>query len=309
MQRINNKVQLINIDAGRKNCKISSEYNGETYYDIFSSVIGDARKSVDMDKYNDPIYIEVEGNEYFVGELSELESYSPTRNASDSKTSKTVEILICAAISRIAKCDTIRLNLSVPNNMYNRKTLSNVLEKYQGKKLIVKDMINNVTKTVIIEMCDIWREADCVAFDYLRDKVNEDRDMVFISVGFKSLEISFFRKNFEFIDRLSDTIFYGNQNILGYVQNKLKENGIVRDLLEIDANENDYDELKRVAYELASETIMQKLEERIPNQSEVEIIIAGGTAMKLSLDERFVIVEEPMFSVVRGLNYVGSLTM
>lgn len=304
-----NNIQLINIDVGRKNCKICSEYNDIVYYDMFSSVIGDARASVDTEKYEDPIYIEVDGNEYFIGELSEFESYSPTRNSSDSKTSLTVEILIYAAISRVSKCDTIKLNLSVPNNMYSKKTLSNILEKYQDKRIIIRDMINNTTKAITIVACDIWREADCVAFDFLRDKINEDTDMVFISIGFRSLEISFFRKNFEFVDKLSDTIFYGNQNILSYVQNKLKEKGVIRDLLEIDANKDDYDSLKETAYKLASETIMQKLEERIPNQSETKIIVAGGTAIHLTLDEHFKIIENPIFSVVRGLNYVGSLMM
>ena len=298
-----NNYQIIGLDIGRKNTKVYSEFNGEEYNAIFSSIIGDGR-NIKFDDYKDPIYIDVDGVDYFVGELAEKESYSPTRNSSDSKISLTAKILVHSAISKVAKCDKVRIVLGVPNNAYRKQVLLGIIETYQGKVIKVKDKITNTSKTVLIEMIDIFREGDAVCYDVMRDRINIDKDMAFISVGFRTSEISYFEKGMNFIDRLSKTIPYGNQHI----QNKLKENNIIKELHEIDSNIGDYDDLKKIAYELASESFTQKIETIIENGFVMtDVYVAGGTMLHLSLDTRFNTVDNPIMSVSRGLAYVGSL--
>ena len=304
---ISNNHQIIGLDIGRKNTKVYSEFNGEEYSAIFSSIIGDGR-NINFDDYKDPIYIDVDGVDYFVGELAEKESYSPTRNSSDSKISLTAKILIHSAISKIAKCDRIRVVFGVPNNAYRKQVLLSIIEEYQGKTIKVKDKISNTSKTVLIEMVDIFREGDAVCYDVMRDRINVDKDVAFISIGFRTSEISYFEKGMNFIDRLSKTIPYGNQHILSYVQNKLKENNIVKELHDIDSNIRDYDKFKKEAYNLASESFTQKIETIIENGFVMtDVYVAGGTILHLSLDTRFNIVDNPIMSVSRGLAYVGTL--
>ena len=138
----------------------------------------------------------------------------------------------------------------VPNNAYRKQVLLSIIEEYQGKTIKVKDKISNTSKTVLIEMVDIFREGDAVCYDVMRDRINVDKDVAFISIGFRTSEISYFEKGMNFIDRLSKTIPYGNQHILSYVQNKLKENNIVKELHDIDSNIRDYDKFKKEAYNL-----------------------------------------------------------
>lgn len=309
MKRIelNNEYQIIGVDIGRGYSKAYTTFNNEIDSVIFKSLIGDSR-NIDFSKYENPIYITTEGNGYFIGELAEKESYSATRNSSDSKTSLTVRVLISAIISRLAKCDNIKIMLGVPNNQYRKSVLLDIMSTYKDKTITVKDNLTNTSKTITITDIDIFKEGDSVAYDVMGHNINNDRDIACISLGFKTSEISYFSKGMNYVDRLSKTILYANQHMLGYVQNKLKDSNIIKDLNEIDSNINDYDELKREAYELASESFTQKIEEIIPNGFiETDVYLAGGTALHLTLDERFNIVEIPQLSVARGLEFVGRL--
>lgn len=302
-----NDYQIIGIDVGRGFTKAYSIYNNETFKVKLKSIIGDGR-NIKFEKYKDPSYIQVEGIDYFVGELAEKESYSATRNSSDSKTSLTVKILIDTVISKIAKCSNIKIMLGVPNNAYRKSVLMDVISTYKDKIITVKDNIHNSSKTVNITDIEIFREADAIAYDVMGNYINIDKDKAFISIGFKSTEISYFAKDMMFIDKLSKTIPYGNQHMLSYVQNKLKDNNIVKELYEIDSNKKDYDELKKMAYELASESFVQKIEGIIPNDFiETDVYVGGGTALHLTLDDRFNLIDDAQMSVARGLAYVGKL--
>lgn len=302
---INDLTQTIGLDVGRSFVKVYSEYDGKVYSTIFPSIIGDSR-SIKFDDYEYPICI----NDLFVGEIARKESYNPTRNSSDSKTSLTVRTLIYAALSEVVKSNKVKIMLGVPNNMYKKSVLLDVINTYQNKMISIKNNIDNSSKNILIEAIDIFREADAVAYDVMRDKIN-DKDAAFISIGFRSSEISYFEKGMNYVDRLSKTISYANQDMLGYVQNKLKDDyDITKELYEIDSNEGDYDELKKMAYEIASESFVQRIEGVIKNGFiETNVYIAGGTALNLTLDNRFNLVEDPQMSVARGLYYVGTLVL
>ena len=143
------EVQTIGIDLGRRNTKVYSIYRGKEYKTLFSSVISDGRH-IQFDKYENPIFINVDNTDYFIGSLAEKEGYTVTRNSSDSKTSLTIRILIHATILKVAKAPTVRLMLGVPSNQYRKSVLLKVIECYKDKYYTVKDNITNEFKTVYI---------------------------------------------------------------------------------------------------------------------------------------------------------------
>ena len=293
------RIQTIAIDIGRYGVKYYTEHNNKIYKGMFKSIIGEGR-ALDFSNYSDPIYISNGLEKYFVGTLAELESYQSVRNTSDSKTSLTVQVLLNAVLSKVAMTNNINIMLGVPYSSYTKTVLMDIVKTYQNKKITIKDEILNTNKTITIDKIDIAREADGVLFDVTKGELNEDKDEAFITVGMKTTEISYYSKG-QYVDRLSRTIHYGNQDILKTVQNKLKDMNITQDLNYIDSS-NDYDDMKRDAYKLASEVLTQKIEEVIPNGFvETNVYIAGGTILNIELDDRFIRIEEPQLSVVRGL--------
>ena len=304
---LNDRIQNIAIDVGRGYLKYYSEYNGNIYKGMFKSIIGEYRP-LNFNDYDDPICIEYEGESYFCGSLAEKESHQAVRNSGDSKTSLTVQILINAVLSKIAMTDTVNLMIGVPNNSYKKSVLLDVIDVYQGKKIIVKDKINNNTKRVVIGMVDIFKEADAIMMKETNGEPDENIDIAFISVGFRTTECSYYSKG-NHVDKYSRTIPFGNQTILSMVQEKLKDRGIIHDLNYIDSNVGDYDDLKEKAYKLSSEVLTQKIEEIIPNGfSETKILVGGGTALKMELDSRFELIEDAQFAVVIGLFKTAELT-
>src|SRR3712207_8272549 len=73
--------QIIGLDIGRGYVKGYSLYNENEYSCLFKSVYGDGRNISLEDYRENPIYIEIDGTEYFVGALSEKESMKCIRNA------------------------------------------------------------------------------------------------------------------------------------------------------------------------------------------------------------------------------------
>lgn len=303
-----NVTQKIAIDAGRGYLKYYSIYKGKEYKDMFKSIIGDSRPLNNYDKYENPICINYENEDYFVGLIAEKESHQSVRNSGDSKTSLTVQVLISAVLSKIAMTDKVSIMLGVPDNMYRKSVLMQVIETYQGKMIRVKDNITNNTKIVTIEQIDIFKEADAIMMEVTDGRPSEEKDMAFISVGFRTTEVGYYSKGL-YIDKYSKTIPFGNQSILSTVKNKLENENIIHDLNYIDSNEGDYDDLKERAYKLSNEILTQKIEEIIPNGfSETEIIVGGGTALKMDLDHRFELVEDAQFAVAKGLFKVAEMT-
>ena len=304
---MHDEVQTIAIDVGRGYTKYYSEYNGKIYKGMFKSIIGESRP-LDFKEYQDPICIECNGDSYFCGSLAELESHQAVRNSGDSKISLTVQVLINAVISKAAMTDDINIMLGVPYNMYKKSVLLDVIETYQDKKITVKDKINNNIKVVIINTIDIFKEADALMVYVTNGEPSGDEDTAFISVGFRSTEISYYSKG-HYIDKYSYTIPFGNQTILATVQDKLKDRGIIHDLNYIDSNVGDYDDLKASAYKLSQEVLTQRIEEIIKNNfSECKIYVGGGTSLRMELDSRFELVEDAQFAVAVGLFKVAQLT-
>ena len=300
-------IQNIAVDIGRGYTKYYSEYNGKIYKGMFKSIIGESRP-LDFKDYDNPICIECNGESYFCGSLAELESHQSVRNSGDSKTSLTVQVLINAILSKIAMTDNVNIMLGVPYNMYKKSVLLDVIETYQGKRITVKDKINNNIKVVTINAIDLFKEADSIMVYATDGSPDENIDIAFISVGFRSTEISYYSKG-HYVDKYSYTIPFGNQTILATVQDKLKDRGIIHDLNYIDSNVGDYDDLKARAYKLSQEVLTQKIEEIIKNSfSECKIIVGGGTALRMELDSRFELIEDAQFAVVIGLYKVAEIT-
>lgn len=295
--------QIISLDIGRSHFKGYTEFNGEKHEFICPSVIGDARE-LDWDKYDNPISIEVEGKNFFVGELAERESYTSIKNSSDSKTSLSALVLLSAGLNALAKEDRVKLMIGVPYDSFNRDTQNELIAKYKGKTLRIKNNITNMVKNIVIEDVNFYREADANLFA-IQENIKEDKAIGIINCGFKTSEICFFDKGLKLNDSKSRTIHYGTQDALKIVQNVLSKRGVYKDLNEIDAEKVEYNDDKDMAYELMSEKIYQAIRETWLNFKDVQVYVTGGNALNLKLQDKFKMIDNPQMSTAKGLYQVG----
>ena len=296
--------QIIGLDIGRGYVKGYSLYNDKEYSCLFKSVYGDGRNISLEDYKKNPIYIELDGNEYFVGDISEKESMKCIRNAGDSKVSPVVRILISAALSEIAVSDSVSLILGVPYKIFKKSTLKEVEKEYRDSTIVVKNKINNSVKTIKIENVNIFREADSALIYAMGNRINENNPVGMVNIGFRTTELSYFDKGFKFNDKLSTTIESGNQNALKIVQKRLVDIGITKSLPEIDTAD-DYPELKELAYKLTSDDTNEIIEETWNNLGEMEIFVSGGTALNLKLNAKYKVVDDSQMATAKGLYEVG----
>ena len=91
------------------------------------------------------------------------------------------------------------------------------------------------------------------------------------------------------------------------VKDKLLNMGIIKDVNEIDTS-NDYEDLKKKAYKIASENIEQQIEDKWINLGEMDIYIAGGTALNMSFDSRFKVLADAQMATAKGLWLIGTRT-
>lgn len=300
-------VQLISFDAGRGYVKAYSEIGKEVKEVMFKSVIGDGRDDkVEYSNYEDPIYISYEDVDYFIGSLAEKESYSSIRNSQDSKISKTVQILLAATLEQMAIKERVKLMFGVPYKNYTQKTLKEIQDTYRGKRIIVKNKLTGSTKSVKIEDVDIFREGDAALFHAIKGQVNDDKPVGLVNVGFRTMELSYFDKGFNFNDKLSDTVEYGNSTMLKIVQDRLMSANISKTVNEIDSSD-DYNDMKEIAYSLGSEKVNQIVEEHWINKSEMNLYLAGGTSLHLNPDDDFIKLEDAQMATAKGLFEIAKM--
>ena len=240
------KVQHIGMDIGRGYVKAYSEFDGEKHSCKFKSVMGLGRK-MDLSEFKKPIHIEVDGIEFFVGDLAEKEGHNPTQNLQDDKTTKIAQILMWAALNEIAASEQVKIMLGVPNKNFRRSILSAIVDTYKGKTIKIKNKVTNSYKTVTIRDISIYREADAALLYHVNEHPTlKNGPIALASVGFRTTELCYYDKGLKFNDKLSSTVEEGNKTALEYVQKVLSSREIMRSLSEIDSSE-DYNDLKGIA--------------------------------------------------------------
>lgn len=297
------ETQNLGIDIGRGYVKAYSEYEGSTKECLFKSIIGLGR-SMDTKEYINPIHIEYNKINYFIGELAEKEGYNSIQNLRDDKTTETVDVLIAAVLSQIAISEKVKIVLGVPNKLFNKKTMNEIKEFYKGKIYNVKDKINGSYKKVSIVDVIIFREGDASLLFHTKDRDRITKDIGMVTMGFRTCEFSYFDENMRFNDKLSKTKELGNKNALEFVQKRLSENNVMRELSEIDSSDK-YDDLKEMAYNILRENLENEIESTwIHSDKEMDIFISGGTPLnfkKLSYE----LIDNPQMAVAKGLFLVG----
>lgn len=300
------EIQVIGLDIGRGYTKGYSEINGISKQCLFKSIIGEGR-NIDFSEHEEPIMIEFEDEDWFVGLLAEKESQTIVRNSKDSKISRAVRVLMAAALNELAVEENVKIMLGVPYKSYRKTVLNDVIEQYKGKTIKVKDKINGGFKEVNIVDVSIFREGDAALYWQLRNNPNNNKPVALANIGFRTTELSYFDKGLIFNDKKSDTIEFGNRSIMNNVKDKLLEQNIIKDVNEIDTS-TDYEELKKKAYAIASENIEQQIEDKWINldESEIDIYISGGTSLNMSFDGIFKRVDDPQMATAKGLWLAGS---
>lgn len=300
-------IQIIGLDIGRGYTKGYTEINGIVKECIFKSVIGEGRE-IDFSNYNYPIMIEFEGEEWFIGLLAEKESQTAIRNSKDSKVSNTVKVLIAAALNKLAVEDEVKIMLGVPYKSYRKSVLKEVIDTYKDKDFKVKDKINGGYKNIKIVDISIFREGDAALYWQVRNNKENNKAIGLVNVGFRTTELSYFDKGLKFNDKKSDTIEFGNRSVMNNVKDKLLKQDIIKDLNEIDTSD-DYNDLKKKAYAIATESIEQAIEDKWVNldKSEMDIYVAGGTSKNMDFDKKFIKVDEPQMATAKGLWLTGTM--
>lgn len=298
--------QIIGLDIGRGYVKGYSELNGLQKKCMFKSIIGEGR-TLNFADYEDPIMINFKNEDWFIGLLAEQESQTPIRNSKDSKITETAQTLIAAALSQLVVEEEVKIMLGVPYKSFRKSVLEEILETYKGKEVKVKDKINGGTKEIKIVDIMILRESDAALYWQVRDNKSNDKPVGLVSIGFRSTEMSYFDKGLKFNDKKSDTLEFGNRSVMNNVKDKLLNMGIIKDINEIDTS-NDYEDMKKSAYALASENIEQQIEDKWVNLSEMDIYIAGGTALNMKFDNKFKVIEDAQMATAKGLWLIGTRT-
>lgn len=299
------KIQIIGGDIGRGYVKGFTVYNGETKECCFKSIVSLGRE-IDFKEYKDPIYLEVEGEEYFAGILAEVEGYSPTANNMESKITMTAEKLLYTLLNKLAVADTVKIMLGVPNKSYNKRTLNEVIELYKGKTVKILDKITKKFKSILIEDISIFRESDAALFWELRDRTTTNKPIGMVTVGFRTTEFTYFDKGMKFNDKKSKSLELGNKTALEYVQRELNDKfNLSKELFEIDSNTGDYDKLKEKGYRILSEKVAQEVDSYWVNTEEMDIYFGGGTAQKMKIYNGDLI-EAPQMATAKGLYIVGT---
>lgn len=297
-------IQIIGLDCGRGYTKGYTEFNGLTKECCFKSIIGEGRE-IELGGFTSPIMINYNNEDWFIGLLAEKESQTLARNNKDSKISNTVQVLIAAALSELAVEDTVKIMLAVPYKSFRKTVLADIINKYKNRTFKVKDKVNGSYKEVKVKDISICREADAALYWQLKDIDTLSKPAGIVNIGFRSTELAYFDKSLTFIDKKSDTIEFGNRSVMSNVKDKLLNQGIIKDVNEIDTSD-DYNELKERAYRLASENIDQLIEDRWINISEMDIYLAGGTSLNMNFDERFKVIEDAQMATAKGCWLVGT---
>ena len=302
---INQESQIIGADIGRGYVKGYTVYNGEARECCFKSIVSLGRE-IEFDDYKEPIYLEVDGEEYFAGILAEVEGYSPTSNNMESKVTLTAEKLLYALLDKLAVADNVKLVLGVPNKSYNKRTLNEVIEAYKGKAIKILNKITKRYKNVFIEDISIFRESDAALFWELRDRTTTNKPIGMVTVGFRTTEFTYFDKGMKFNNKKSKSLELGNKTALEYVQRELNDKfNLSKELFEIDSNTGDYDKLKEKGYRILSEKVAQEVDSYWVNTEEMDIYFGGGTTQRMKIYNG-TLVEAPQMSTAKGLYIVGT---
>lgn len=307
---MDNNIQTIGVDVGRGYTCASSRYDGELYECNFKSIVGIGRKMEEYPKkIKENIHLEFNqtGKQYFIGELAEKEGYLPTQNVKDSKITDTVERLLFAAIFKVNKTKRVNIMLGVPYKIFERKTLKDVKDKYEGRRVVMTDCTSDELKEIIINKISIYREADAALAYHTRKLDKLDKPFGMVNVGFRSTEFCYFDRNFEYSNKKSATKEIGNKTSLEYVQKCLQSSDgkIMKELYEVDSSK-EYKDLKDTGYDILKELLKQEMENLWINEDEMEIVFAGGTPYyHFGEDFEYEIMEEAHMATARGLSYVA----
>lgn len=294
--------QYIGLDIGRGYVKAYSNYEGKEYRCNFKSIVSDGRNIYGKD-YDGCIYIDVDGSEYFVGELAETEGYNPIQNLIDSKTKGIVPTLLLAALNEVAVSDVVTIALGVPNKLFKRIVLEEVEQKYKNKTFEIKNKITGSTKKIKIKNITIYREADAALLWHVSNHPSlANGPIALASIGFRTSEFCYYDKGLKYNEKLSDTRELGNKTALETVRRNLKDMGIIQPLSVIDTSDN-YDDLKKQPYEMLAASIETEIENLWPNGSEVTTFVAGGTPLKLDLP--YELLDDPQMATSKGLFQVA----
>ncbi len=296
--------QIIGADLGRGYVKAYSAFEGKEYKCCFKATYSEGRKNVDVSKWDNPISVKYDHCDFFMGELAVKEGLSTVDNSQDSKTSDTAEILLMGILSQIAVKDKVKLMFGVPNRNFNKKTLTETIEKYKGKIFEVRNNVTKIDRRITIEDVGIFRESDAALMHILRGGANK-KPVGIATVGYRTSELTYFEPGMKFIDKKSTSEELGNLDALMIAKKALELKSVKLSEAELDLSTT-YDNEKRIGYRLLQNNLIEVMDKTWNNLSEMDIYIAGGTSLKLNFDSKYKKVDDPQMITAKGLYTVAN---
>ena len=297
--------QVVGIDVGRGFVKYYSKFGESEISGRFNAVLGTGRNGIKYSAWENPIALTINGNLLFFGELAIKESMNQSSNIKDEKDSFVSEMLLVAALSKVAKTKNVKILLGVPNRMYNKRTLETVITKYKGKTYRFKDDVTKENREVYIADISIFREGDAALVYMQRGQTNK-KPVGLVSIGFRTTEFSYYEPGLRFIDRKSTSIGVGARDVLEETRKMLEEERIYKTVEELDIT-SVYDDKKEMGYNFIATKIEQEIDSLWVNLSEMEnIYLCGGTSYKVDLNPSiFNRIDDPQMATAKGLYYMA----
>ena len=98
--------QVVGVDVGRGFVKYYSKFGESEISGRFNAVLGTGRNGIKYSVWENPIALTINGNLLFFGELAIKESMNQSSNIKDEKDSFVSEMLLVAALSKVAMSGT-----------------------------------------------------------------------------------------------------------------------------------------------------------------------------------------------------------
>ncbi|QTL96580.1 hypothetical protein GM661_00635 [Iocasia frigidifontis] len=293
---------------------------------IFPSVVGEGRNiryntGINDNSIMDNLMLQLEGNNYFVGNLANRQSDIVMSTLSQNRVNSIEnEILFCTALGLLDPLGGVNIVTGLPVNEYSDRFKEKLLETLRGYHQF---SLNGSHHNIKVSNCKVIPQPFGTIFDQLLDDqgkiLNPDYANItlgIIDIGFRTSDFAV-ADNLEYVDKMSSSSNIALSSAYKLIARELNaEYGITKPLYQLDqiirdkqiiinGEEVDLASLKEKAFRLTAQNIISEVS-TLWNIWEIEtILVAGGGGIALydylsSQLDNIMLVRAGQFSNVNG---------
>lgn len=195
-------MQIISTDMGRSESKFYT--NNQKLK--FKSVVGEwHQRHLNSEGNYD---VNIDGNNYFIGDLALRESYLPREMTTESKIHEETLLLFLCGISLLVKDEDIVVSTGLPISQFNPETRDKIVNLLKGKHIIT--FPGNKPKQIFINEITICPEGASTYFYEAKKMPELKRGKVrILNIGSRTINHCKVEDGI-FINKSSDTLSYGS---------------------------------------------------------------------------------------------------